>query len=171
LIELALGTDKIIVSLDETAREAFRKASQSVADLRSIFWVNPTLPEDKALEWLKDKAHKERYETAQRGFDLRLMSSLKDVSGIPRKGKDLIIVAVVNNVLHFLILDGDGKVVVDTDEQRLPEQARQTENLRKRLASLWPPHELTGSDKGRLTAAVTSILGHTTQRLRLRSKK
>ena len=95
------------------------------------------------------------------GFDLRLMSSLSDVRGIPTKGKDLIIVAAVNNVLHFRIFDGDGKVVVDTDEQRLTEQARQIEDLRKQLGSLWPPHKLTGSDKGRVTTAVTSIVGHT----------
>ena len=56
LIELALETDKIIVSLDETAREAFRKASQSVADLRNICWVNPVLPEEKGLEWLENNA-------------------------------------------------------------------------------------------------------------------
>jgi hypothetical protein len=52
LIEAALETDKIIVSLDETAREAFRKASQSIADLRNICWVNPVPPEEKAIEWL-----------------------------------------------------------------------------------------------------------------------
>ena len=95
------------------------------------------------------------------GFDLRLMSSLNDVRGIPTKGKDLIIVAEVNNVLHFRIFDGDGKVVVDTDEQRLTEQARQIKDLRKQLESLWPPHKLTGSDKGRVVTAVTSIVGHT----------
>ena len=71
------------------------------------------------------------------------MSSLNDVSGIPTEGKNLIIVAAVNNVLHFRIFDGDGKVVVDTDEKRLTEQARQIEDLRKQLESLWPPHELT----------------------------
>jgi len=95
------------------------------------------------------------------GFDLRLMSSLNDVSGIPSEGKNLIFVATVNNVLHFRIFDGDGKVVVDTDEKRLTEQARQIEDLRKQLKSLWPPHELTTSDKGRVVTAVTSIVGHT----------
>ena len=95
-----------------------------------------------------------------KGFDLRLMSSLNDVSGIPTEGKNLIIVAAVNNVLHFRIFDGDGKVVVDTDEKRLTEQARQIEDLRKQLESLWPPHELTRSDKGRVITAVTSIVGH-----------
>ena len=101
------------------------------------------------------------------GFDLRLMSSLNDVSGIPTEGKNLIIVAAVDNVLHFRIFDGDGKVVVDTDEKRLTEQARQIEDLRKQLESLWPPHELTRSDKDRVITAVTSIFDHTLLTLRL----
>ncbi|HKM54005.1 MAG TPA: peptidylprolyl isomerase, partial [Isosphaeraceae bacterium] len=94
------------------------------------------------------------------GFDLRLISSLNDASGIPTEGKNLIIVAAVNHVLHFRIFDGDGKVVEDTDE-RLTEKARQIEDLRKQLESLWPPHELTASEKGRVITAVTSIVGHT----------
>ncbi len=95
------------------------------------------------------------------GRDLRLMSSVKDVSGIPTEGKNLIIVAAVDHVLHFRIFDGDGKMVVDTDEKRLTEQVQQIEDLRKQLESLWPPHELTGSEKGRVITAVTSIVGHT----------
>ena len=69
--------------------------------------------------------------------------------------------AAVINVLHFRVLDGDGKVFVDTDEQRLTEKARQIEGLRKQLESLWPPHELTRSDKGRVVTAVASIVAHT----------
>ena len=107
-------------------------------------------------------------ECFDKGFDLRLMSSLNDVSGIPTEGKNLIIVAAetiivaaVNSVLHFRIFDVDGKVVVDTDEKRLTEQARQIEELRKQLESLWPPHELTSSEKVRVITAVTSIVGRT----------
>ena len=106
----------------------------------------------------KLKSHAER---TSKGYDLRLMSSVNDVSGIPTKGKRLIIVAAVNNVLHFRIFDGDGKVVVDTDEKRLTDQAQQIENLRKQLESLWPPHGLTSSEKDRVVTAVTSIAGHT----------
>ena len=107
--------------------------------------------------------HDELTETLRKlgGFDLRLMSSLNDVSGIPTEGKNLIIVAAVNNVLRFRICAGDGKVVVDTDEKSLTEQARQIEDLREQLKSLWPPHELTWSDKDRIITAVTSIVGHT----------
>jgi hypothetical protein len=45
---------------------------------------------------------------------LLLMPSLDDVSDIPRKGTNLIIVANVNNKLYFRIFDGDGKPVHDT---------------------------------------------------------
>ena len=94
-------------------------------------------------------------------FDLRLMSSLNDVSGIPTEGKNLIIVAAANNVLHFRIFDDDGKVVVDTNEEELTRQARQIEDLREQLKSLWSPHELTSRDKGRVITAVTSIISYT----------
>jgi serine/threonine protein kinase len=92
--------------------------------------------------------------------DLRVMSSVNEVSGIPAKGKDLIIVAAVDRVLHFRIFDAYGKVVVDTHENKLTEQARKIEDLRKQLASLWPPHELTRSEKGRVITAVRSIVDH-----------
>jgi len=93
------------------------------------------------------------------GCDLRLMSSVKDASDIPTDGKDLIIVAAVDNVLHFRMFDRDGKVVVDTDEAKLPERARQIEDLRKQLVGRWLPHELTGSEKDRVIIAVTSFVG------------
>ena len=92
------------------------------------------------------------------GYDLRLMSSVNDVSGIPTEGKSLIIVAAVKNVLHFRIFDRDGQMVVDTDETKLTKQAGPIEDLRKQLESLWPPHGLTESEKDRVIAAVTSIL-------------
>ncbi len=100
-----------------------------------------------------------------RGFDLRLISSVTDVSEIPPGGKDLIIVAAVDNVLHFRVFDGGGNVVVDTDEKRLTKRARQIKDLRERLVGCWPPHELTGTARDRIITAVTSIVGHT----RLRS--
>jgi hypothetical protein len=98
---------------------------------------------------------------SDKGVDLRLMSSLSDASGIPAEGKDLIIVAAVGQVLHFRVFDGEGKVVVDTSEEGLPAQAQRIEELRGQLQGLWPPHELTRSEKERVIPAVTSIVGHT----------
>jgi len=93
-------------------------------------------------------------------YDLRLMSSVSDVDGIPTAGEDLIVVAVVDHGLHFRIFDDDGDVVADGDEKRLAEQAQQIDDLRKQLESLWPPHELTESERVRVVTAVTSIVGH-----------
>jgi ABC-type polysaccharide/polyol phosphate export permease len=95
------------------------------------------------------------------GYDLRLMSSRNDLSEIPRAGQRQVIVAYVDQVLHFRIINGAGKIVVDTDENRLPERERPIEDLRKQLETLQPPHKITESEKARGIAAVTSIVGHT----------
>jgi hypothetical protein len=95
------------------------------------------------------------------GCDLRLMSAANDVSAIPTVGKSLIIVAVVDHLLHFRVFEDDGTVVVNTDETRLPQQARLIEDLRKQLESLWPPHKLTENEKVRVIAAVRSIVART----------
>jgi hypothetical protein len=106
-----------------------------------------------------------------------LMPSAKDVSAIPTEGtkpykpwllfEHMIIIASIDNVLHFRTFAGDGKVVVDTDETRLTEHAREIEDLRKRLSKLWPPPPMEGrliarrKAKMPIIAAVTSIVGHT----------
>src|SRR5262249_36698657 len=61
----------------------------------------------------------------------------------------------------FRIFDAQGKVVVDTEEKRLTQQARHLEDLRKQRASLWTAPELTGSEKEQVIGAVTSIAGPT----------
>lgn len=95
------------------------------------------------------------------GYDLRLMSSVNDVSAIPTAGKRLVIVSAVDHVLHFRIFDNDGKMVVDTDATRRTAQAAQINDLSKQLDNLWPPHELTTSEKRPVIDAVTSIVGQT----------
>ena len=81
---------------------------------------------DRTVEaWHRTILPIERGRPVGGGFDLRLMSSVNDVNVIPTEGKNLIIVAAVNNVLHFRIFDGDGKEVVDTDENRLKEEKPQ----------------------------------------------
>jgi hypothetical protein len=92
-------------------------------------------------------------------YDLRLISSLSDVSGIPTEGNSLVVVAAVGEMLHFRIFDGDGKKVADTDEKGLTGRTRQIENLMRQLQGLWPPHELTRGEKDQVNSAVTSIVG------------
>ncbi len=92
-------------------------------------------------------------------YDLRLIPTVNEVSEIPTTGKDLIIVAAVDNVLHFRMFDGDGKIAVDTDEKKLPRQSRQIGEFRKKLVSLGSARELTESERGQITTAVTAIVG------------
>jgi hypothetical protein len=96
----------------------------------------------------------------RKGCDLRLMPSVNHVSDIPKVGKNLIIVAAVDNVLHIRIFDGGGNVVVDTDEKRLTDRARQFEDLRQQLVYWGPPHTLDGSRQDTVITGVTSIVGH-----------
>jgi hypothetical protein len=93
-------------------------------------------------------------------FDLQLLSNLNKVSDLPTSGTDLIIVAPVQNVLHFRVFDSDGRMVVDTDETKLPNQAGPIAELKQLLQNLWPPHQLTEAEKDQVITAVTSILGN-----------
>ena len=94
------------------------------------------------------------------GSDVRLMSGLNHVSGMPGQGKNLIVVAAVGQVLHVRGFDTAGQMVVDADETGLRDKTQQIENLRIQLAGLWPPHEVSGKEKEQLIATVTSIIGH-----------
>jgi len=60
LIEAALATDHIVVSLDETAKECFAKAAQRVGRLGEIIWINPH-QDDDALECLKNPKLMEKH--------------------------------------------------------------------------------------------------------------
>jgi hypothetical protein len=147
-----------------TVFEELKRLSEPVLEATRARELQKLLKGDdvqRMVEYVKEKVESEQIK--YKNFDLRLMSSLNGVSGIPTKGKNLIIVAAVNDVLHFRIFDGDGKVVVDTDEKGLTEQARQIEDLRKQLESLWLPHELTRSDKDRVITAVTQVITAVTQ--------
>src|SRR5208337_1017386 len=95
------------------------------------------------------------------GLDLRLMSSMDDVSGMPTTGTNLFVVANVKGVLCFRIFDTKGKVDVDTDEKNLAKQAQPIADLKRQLSNLWPPHELISSEKQNVIAAVSSIVNHT----------
>jgi AAA domain, putative AbiEii toxin, Type IV TA system len=95
------------------------------------------------------------------GCELRLMSWVDDVSDIPTAGKRLIVVAKMDRVFHFRIFDGDGRVVVDTDVRRLAEQSQSVDNLSEKLERLWPPNDITESEKIWVIAAITSIIGRT----------
>lgn len=58
LVEAALVTDKIVISLDDnTARTLFSKASAQIDELKNIVWVNPDKVEvEQPIAWLQNGA-------------------------------------------------------------------------------------------------------------------
>jgi hypothetical protein len=92
--------------------------------------------------------------------DLRLMSSVNDPSEMPEEGKSLIVVSTLDHALHIRMFDGEGKMVVDTDEKELKPQGQKIEKLSKVLEPLWPPHQLTDSEKSKVVNDATDVVGH-----------
>jgi len=114
----------------------------------------------KRRDLMSELTDKEFAAISQGKYDLQPMSPVKDVGAIPTAGKGLIVVAAVGPALHFRVFDTDGKMVVDSDSTRLSSQASQIEELRKQLEGLWPPHELTESEKTSIIASVATITGY-----------
>jgi hypothetical protein len=59
LIEAALAADHCVVSLDDTVRTLFAKASQKLKSLQTIVWVNPERSEEEPVQWLSRGAEPE----------------------------------------------------------------------------------------------------------------
>lgn len=62
LLEAALASDKIVISLDEnTARKFFNIAAQTVTALQTITWVNPDrIKQETPITWLENGANLEK---------------------------------------------------------------------------------------------------------------
>jgi len=62
LIEAAIATDRIVISLDDnTARRFFGRVAVQVDELKEIVWVNPPkIEEEKPIEWLENGAKPEK---------------------------------------------------------------------------------------------------------------
>ena len=69
LLELALQTDRCVSSLDETVRSIYKSVAQTMGEIKLIVWVNPTVVDEKCLDWLNDgcPADKHRQLGAQEG--------------------------------------------------------------------------------------------------------
>ncbi len=93
--------------------------------------------------------------------DLQLIT-VSSVRDIPTTGKNEILVAKVNNLLHFRIFDENGNLVADTNETKmtLMAQAPVLADLKKQLESVWPPHKLAKNEKERVVTTVASLVGH-----------
>ena len=56
LLQAALAADQTVISLDETIRRLFGRASQQVGEIRGIIWVNPDKAEEQPIAWLQNGA-------------------------------------------------------------------------------------------------------------------
>ena len=56
LIEAALVSDRIIISLDEEARKLFTGLSANCDELKKVVWLNPNKPDENPISWLKQGA-------------------------------------------------------------------------------------------------------------------
>ena len=60
LLQAALATDQTVISLDETIRGLFKRASQQVGEILNIIWVNPDrTAEEHPIAWLQNGAPSE----------------------------------------------------------------------------------------------------------------
>lgn len=56
LLEAALATDSVVVSLDDVVKNLFSASCQSVGEIKSIVWVNPDEGNGKTQAWLEKGA-------------------------------------------------------------------------------------------------------------------
>jgi hypothetical protein len=59
LIEAALLADKIIISIDRTAKGYFQEIMQEIVVLKQITWANPCIDEEEVIDWLTNGAELE----------------------------------------------------------------------------------------------------------------
>jgi outer membrane protein, heavy metal efflux system len=92
-------------------------------------------------------------------YELLMVPPVNDIGRIPTAVPNLFIVVIVKGVLHFRILNDDGKILVDTDEEQLRTQKNQIDSFKKRYKDLWPPRELTVTEKSQVMDSVARIVG------------
>jgi len=61
LVEAALASDGLIVSMDDEARSLFRELSRQAKQIRHLVWINPAVEEETPIAWLKAGAPTEEH--------------------------------------------------------------------------------------------------------------
>ena len=60
LVCAALASDRVILSMDQTARRLFGRLSGAQRTLKRLAWGNPAMPEEAILTWLRSGAKTEK---------------------------------------------------------------------------------------------------------------
>ncbi len=66
LVEAALATERTVTSRDDKARGWFARSAGRIPRLARIVWVNPDIPEEAPIDWLRAGAKLERARTLAR---------------------------------------------------------------------------------------------------------
>ena len=113
LIEAALATDKIVISLDEVVRTLFATAAGSVGEIRRVVWVNPDKT-DVLLFRIESRHHganldnkKISKELRQKFEDYQILLSQDVVVSIQEEGSNWQITDQVNRQTYFVRQDKD----------------------------------------------------------------
>ncbi len=57
LLEAAIATDKMIMSLDDKMRNYLLKVIEELPEIKGIIWINPSNEKEQAIQWLEDGAN------------------------------------------------------------------------------------------------------------------
>jgi hypothetical protein len=52
LLEIALGSDRRVLALDEVVRGLFRSLAEYHHPIKQVMWANPVLPQDATITWI-----------------------------------------------------------------------------------------------------------------------
>jgi hypothetical protein len=63
LVEAALATERTVTSRDDEARGWFARTVERIPRLAKVVWVNPDMPEEEPIEWLRAGAKPDRART------------------------------------------------------------------------------------------------------------
>jgi len=94
-----------------------------------------------------------------KAIDLRLMLSEADLCGLPPSGQNLLVIAGVNNVLHFVVFDAGGKKAANVGEaDLLGTSASQVSNLKTTLGGLSSRTDPNPAERDEIIAQSLAII-------------
>jgi multidrug efflux pump len=114
-----------------------------------------------AIESIRSLLGKSASLPSFKGADLSVVTWTRKPEQIPSVGKNKVVLALVDKVLHLRAFDSDGKMVVDTDERKLKDEGRPIDEFKKRNKGWWSARDLTDSEKIQAIDAITMVVGKT----------
>ncbi len=96
-----------------------------------------------------------------KALSLQLMLSETNLCGLPSSGQNLLVIGEVNDVLHFVVFDANGKKIVDVDETALGSKAALITTLKTTLRGLSSATDPTPDERHKVIAESLAIVEST----------